>query len=100
MKESQPILHASGRELSRFGNTRGSGGRIVSINKKYCRTGGMVPSEWTRSVRAIRDTTMADCSNPGRNTMRRVAYPPSITVRPFLLARSVLYFKRTLWRCG
>jgi len=70
------------------------------ISKKYFRLGGMAPSEWTRSVRAIRDTPVADCTAPGLNTTRRVAYRPPIAVLPFLLALSVSYFKRTLWRCG
>jgi len=60
----------------------------------------MAPSEWTRSVRAVRDTPVADYSAPGVNTTRRVAYRPPIAVSPFLLALSVSYFKQTLWRCG
>jgi hypothetical protein len=60
----------------------------------------MAPSEWTRSVRAVRDTPVADYSAPGLNTMRRVTYCPPIAVSPFLLALSVSYFKRTLWRCS
>jgi hypothetical protein len=70
------------------------------ISKKYFRPGGMAPSEWTRSVRAVRDTPVAGYSAPGLNTTRRVAYRPPIAVSPFLLALSVSYFKRTLWRCG
>jgi len=49
----------------------------------------MVPSEWTRSVRAVRDTPVADYSTPGINTTRLVAYRPPIAVSPFLLALSV-----------
>jgi len=60
----------------------------------------MAPTEWTSSVTAVRDTPVADYSVPGVNTMRRGAYRPPITVSPFLLALSVSYFKRTLWRCG
>ena len=30
------------------------------INKKHFRPGGMAPSEWTRSIRALRDTPVAD----------------------------------------
>jgi len=70
------------------------------ISKKYFRPGGMAPSEWTRSVRAVRDTLVADYSAPGLNTTHRVAYRPPIAVSPFLLALLVSYFKRTLWRCG
>jgi len=71
-----------------------------SISKKYFSPGGMAPSEWTRSVRAVRDTPVAGYSAPGLDTTRRVAYCPPIAVSPFLLALSVSYFKRTLWRCG
>jgi len=70
------------------------------ISKKYFRPGGMAPSEWTRSVRAVRDTPVADYSVPGLNTTRHVAYRPPIAVSPFLLALSVSYFKQTLWCCG
>jgi len=70
------------------------------ISKKHFRPGGMAPSEWTRSVRAVRDTTVADYSAPGVNTTRHVAYHPPIAVSPFLLALSVSYFKQTLCRCG
>jgi len=60
----------------------------------------MALSEWTRSVRAVRDTPVADYSAPGINTTRRLAYRPPITVSPFLLALSVSDFKQTLWCCG
>jgi hypothetical protein len=70
------------------------------ISKKHFRLGGLAASEWTRSVRAVRDTPVADYSAPGVNTTRRVAYRPPIAVSPFLLALSVSYFKQTLWRCG
>jgi hypothetical protein len=70
------------------------------ISKKHFRLGGLAASEWTRSVRAVRDTPVGDYSAPGVNTTRRVAYRPPIAVSPFLLALSVSYFKHTLWRCG
>jgi len=70
------------------------------ISKKHFHPGGMAPSEWTRSVRAVRDTPVADYSAPGVNTTRRVAYRPPIAVSQFLLALLVSYFKHTLWRCG
>jgi len=54
------------------------------ISKKHFRPGGMAPSEWTRSVRAVRDTLVADYSEPGVNTMRRVAHRRPIAVPPFL----------------
>ena len=44
----------------------------------------MAPSEWTGSVRAIRDTTLADYSAPGVNTTRHVAHRPLIAVSLFL----------------
>ena len=69
---------------------------VIHISKKDFRPGGMAPSEWTRSVRAVRDTQMADYSAPGVNTMRRVANRPPIAVSPFLLTLSVSYFKQTL----
>jgi hypothetical protein len=72
----------------------------VYISKKYFRPGGMAPSEWTRSVRAVRDTPVADYSAPGVNSTRRFPYRPLIAVSPFLLVLSVSYFKRSLWRCG
>ena len=60
----------------------------------------MTPSEWTHSIRAVRETAVADYSAPGVNTTRRVAYRSLIGVSQFLLALSVSYFKQTLWRCG
>jgi len=70
------------------------------ISKKYFRPGGMAPSEWTRFLRAVRDTPVGDYSAPGINSMRRVPYRPLIAVSPFLLVLSVSYSKRSLWRCG
>jgi len=70
------------------------------ISKKHFRPGGMAASEWTRSVRAIRDTLVVDYFTHGVNTTRHAAYCPPIAVAPFLLALSVSYFKQTLWRCG
>jgi len=58
--------------------------QISNISKKHFRPGGMAPSEWTLSVRAIRDTPVADYSTPGVNTTHRVAYRPPIAVSPFL----------------
>jgi len=70
------------------------------ISKKHFRPGGMAPWVWTRSIRAIRDTPVADCSAPSLKTPRRVTYRPPIAVLPFLLTQSVSDFKHTLWRCG
>ena len=60
----------------------------------------MAPSEWTRSVRAVRDTSVVDYSAPGVNTTRRVTYRPPMAISLFLLALPVSYIKQTLWRCG
>ena len=60
----------------------------------------MAKSERTRSVRAVRDTAVADHSTPRINTTRHVAYPPPIAVSSFLLALLVSYFKCTLWCCS
>jgi hypothetical protein len=40
------------------------------ISEKHFRPGGMAPSEWTGSVRAVRDTPVADYSTPGVNATR------------------------------
>jgi len=71
-----------------------------SISKKHFHLGGMAPSEWTRSVRAVRATLVADYTAPRTKTTRRVAYRPPIAVSPFPQALSVSYCKRKLWRCG
>jgi len=73
---------------------------IRLISKKIFRSGGMAPSEWTHSVRAVRDTPVAEYYAPGINTTRRVVYRPPITVSLSLPVLSVSYFKRSLWRCG
>jgi len=70
------------------------------ISKKHFRPGGMAPSQWMCSVRAIRDTPVADYFPPGIKTTRRVTYRPPIAVSLFLPPLSVAYFKQTLWRCG
>ena len=62
--------------------------------------GWMALSEWTRSVRGVRDTPVADYSTPGVNTTRQVVYRPPIAVSLSLRVLSVSYFKRSLWRCG
>jgi hypothetical protein len=74
--------------------------QLPFVSKKYFRPSGMAPSEWTRSVRAVRETLVADYSAPGVNSTRRIPYHPLIAVSPFLLILSVSYFKRSLWRCG
>jgi hypothetical protein len=62
---------------------------MLCIRKKHFRLGGMASSEWTRSVRAVRDTLVADYSTCSVNAMCRVAYCPLNAVSPFLLALSV-----------
>jgi len=62
---------------------------LYSFNKKHFRLGGMAPSEWTRSVRAVRDTPVADYSTPGVNARSHVAYCPLNAVSPFVLTLSV-----------
>jgi len=73
---------------------------MAHIRKKYFRPGGMAASEWTRPVRAVRDTPVVYYSVPGIITMHCAAYRPPIAVSPFLLALSLSCFKHTLWRCG
>jgi len=70
------------------------------ISKKDFRLGGMAAWKWTRSIRAVRDTLAADCSAPGANTRRGVAYCPPTAVSLFLLALSVSFCTRTLRRCA
>ena len=60
----------------------------------------MAPSEWTPSIRAIRDTPVEDESVASVNTTRRVAYPPPIEVALCLLNLSVSYCNLRLWGCG
>jgi len=70
------------------------------ISKIDFNPGGMAASEWTCSVRDVRDTPVAIYSTPGVNTTRCVVYCPPIAISPFLLALSVCYIKQTFWRCG
>ena len=65
---------------------------ICCITRKHFRAGRVATSEWMRSIRVVRDTLAADCSEPGVNTTRRIPYRPPIVVPPFLLALSVCYF--------
>jgi len=60
----------------------------------------MAASQWTLSIRAMRDTPVVDYSAPSVNTTRRVSYRPPMDFSPFHLPRSVSYFEETLWRCG
>ena len=74
--------------------------KLTDISKKHVRPGGMAPSEWTISVRAVRDTLVANYSAPVANTTRRVAYRPPIGISPVLRAPSVSYWKWTMCRCA
>jgi len=60
----------------------------------------MTLSEWMRSVRAIKDTPVAEYSVPGIDSIRRVPYRRQIAVLPFHLILSDSNFERSLWRCG
>jgi len=73
---------------------------LHDIRKKIFRSSKMTPSEWTPSVRAVRDTPVADYSTPGVNTTRRIVYRPPIAVWLSLRILSVTCYKRSLWRCG
>jgi hypothetical protein len=57
--------------------------QVSHISKKHFRPGRMAVSEWTRSVRAIRDTPVADYSAPDVNTACQAAYCPPIAVLRF-----------------
>jgi len=70
------------------------------ISIKHFRPGGMAPSEWTRSVRAVRYFLVVPHSSLGADTTCRIAYRPPITVSQFLLALFVSYLKPPLRRCG
>jgi len=72
----------------------------TNISIKHFCPGGMATSEWMHSIRAIRETPVADYSVAGVETTCCVAYWPPITILPFLLTLLVCYFKQTLWRCG
>jgi hypothetical protein len=51
-----------------------------SIGKKHSRLGGMAASEWQRSIRAVRDTPVADYSALSVISKLRVPYRPPIAV--------------------
>jgi len=72
----------------------------LNIKKKKISLGGMAQSEWTYSVRAVRDTQLADYSGPGVNRTRRVVYRPTIAVSVCLHVLMVSYCKRSLSRSG
>jgi hypothetical protein len=63
--------------------------QLPSISKKYFHLGGKALSEWTHSVRAVRETPVADYSAPGVISTLRIPYRPLIAVSPFRLILSV-----------
>jgi hypothetical protein len=71
-----------------------------SISKKYLRLGRMALSEGITSIRAIRDTSVADYSAPGINSTSYNPYHPLIAVAPFLLVLGVSYWKPSLLHYG
>jgi hypothetical protein len=60
----------------------------------------MAPSEWTCSVRAVRDTPVADYSVPSINAVHHVVFRTPIAVSMFLPVLLVSYLKQSLWHCG
>jgi len=74
------------------------GGYLIS--KKDFRPGGMALLEWRWSLKAIRDIPGAAQFVPGMDATRRIECRPPCAVSLFLLALSISYFERTLWRCG
>jgi len=73
---------------------------IIDISKNNFYPGGMAPSEWTRFIRAIRDSQVVAYPVPAGNTTPYVAYRPPIIVSPSVLTLSVPYLKWTLGQCG
>jgi len=63
------------------------------ISKKHFCLGGMSASEWMRSVRAVRDTSVVEYSVSGINTTHRIVHHPLRAVSPFHLTLSVSYLK-------
>jgi len=70
------------------------------IGKKIFRSGGVALSEWTHSVRTVRDTPVAKYPMPGVHSTRRIEYRPPIAVSLSLRVLSVSYFKRSLSHFG
>jgi len=70
------------------------------ISTNHSCWGAIARSEWTRCIRAVRDSPVGEYSTAGIDNTRRVACRPAITVSPFLLALLVSYCKQRLYRCG
>jgi len=59
------------------------GNQNNNISKKHFCLGGMAPSEWTRIIRAVRDSSVADYAALGVNTTHCVAHHPPVSVSMF-----------------
>ena len=81
MQSLQHNIYTASAELTSRAKT--------SISNKHFRPGGMAPSKWTPSVRAVRETVVADYSTRSVKTTHHVTYRPPIAVLLFLLALSV-----------
>ena len=75
-------------------------GPVSDISKFFFRPAELAQSQWTSSVRGVKDSQVAAYPSPSVNTTCRIADHPPIVASLFLLAVSVSYFKQTLWRCG
>jgi hypothetical protein len=65
--------------------------QISNISINHFHPGIMPTSDWTRSVRALRDIPVADFSAPSVNTTRRVVYRPPILLFRYPLASGLQY---------
>jgi hypothetical protein len=74
--------------------------KVTNFSKNHFCPGGMAPPLGKRSVRAVRDTMLADYLAPGVNTTLCIAYHPPIAVSPCLLTlpfSNVFTNTLTLW---
>jgi len=55
-----PMSNQAGPDLVQSTNTLTVTREVVNISEKHFRLGGMAASEWTHSIRAVRDTLVAD----------------------------------------
>jgi len=60
----------------------------------------MTLSEWTQSIRAVREILLVAYTVHGINPTHRIAYRPPIAVSPYPLPLLVSYCKWALWCCG
>jgi hypothetical protein len=51
-----------------------------AVSKEKFHLGGMAPLQWTHSVRATRDTLVADYSAPSINSRHRITYHALIAI--------------------